>query len=68
MWFTIYSVKSDIFWSDVGSFDALYDGLKKDENNTINDSHISVDSKNNLVLGDDKIIATVDVEDKNNFF
>jgi mannose-1-phosphate guanylyltransferase len=57
-------IPSDISWSDVGSFDALYDELQKDENNnTINDNHISVDSKNNLVFGDDRTIATVDVED-----
>ena len=58
-------IPSDISWSNVGSFDALYDELKKDENNnTINDNHISIDSKNNLVFGDDRIIATIDVEDK----
>ncbi len=57
-------VPSDISWSDVGSFDALYEELPLDENgNTLNDKHISVDSKNNLVYGDDKTIATIDVED-----
>ncbi len=57
-------VASDIEWSDVGSFDALYDELPKDENgNTQNDKHISIDSKNNLIQGKDKYIATIDVED-----
>jgi len=57
-------VPSDINWSDVGSFDALFDELSKDENNnTLNDKHISINSKNNLVYGKDKYIATVDVED-----
>ena len=57
-------VPSDIEWSDVGSFDALYEELPKDENgNTINDKHISVNSKNNLIYGTDKHIATIDVED-----
>jgi len=57
-------VPSDIGWSDVGSFDALFEELPKDENNnTINDKHISIDSKNNLVYGIDKHIATIDVED-----
>jgi len=57
-------VASDIDWSDVGSFDALYEELSKDENgNTINDKHIAIDSKNNLVYGQDKYIATIDVED-----
>ena len=57
-------IPSDIAWSDVGSFDALYEELPKDENgNTLNDKHISVDSKNNLVYGKDRYIATVDMED-----
>lgn len=57
-------VPSDINWSDVGSFDALFEELPKDKNlNTKNDKHISIDSKNNLVYGEERIIATVDVED-----
>ncbi len=57
-------VPSDIDWSDVGSFDALYEELPKDENgNTLNDKHIAIDSKNNLIHGKDKYIATIDVED-----
>ena len=57
-------VPSNINWSDVGSFDALYEELPKDENgNTKNDKYIAIDSKNNLIYGIDKHIATIDVED-----
>jgi len=57
-------IPSDIEWSDVGSFDALYDELPKDANgNTQNSKHIAIDSKNNLVQGNNKYIATIDVED-----
>jgi len=57
-------IPSDIAWSDVGSFDALYEELPKDENNnTLNPNHISIDSKNNLVYGNERKIATVDIED-----
>jgi len=57
-------IPSNIDWSDVGSFDALYEELPKDENgNTLNDKHISIDSKNNLIQGKDKYIATIDVQD-----
>ena len=57
-------VASDIAWSDVGSFDALYEELPKDANgNTVCDKHISIDSKNNLILSDTRKIATIDVED-----
>ena len=57
-------VPSDIAWSDVGSFDALYEELPKGKDgNTLNDKHISIDSKNNLIQGNNKYIATIDVED-----
>jgi len=57
-------IPSTIEWSDVGSFDALFEELPKDENgNTINSKHISINSKNNFVYGKDKYIATIDVED-----
>jgi len=57
-------VASDIAWSDVGSFDALYEELPKDEvGNTKNKNHISIDSKNNLIYGEQRKIATIDVED-----
>lgn len=57
-------IPSDINWSDVGSFDSLYDELPKDEDgNTKNPNHISIDSKNNLIYGNERRIATVDIED-----
>jgi len=57
-------VASTIGWSDVGSFDALYEEMSKDENgNTTNPNHISIDSHNNLVYGSERKIATVDVND-----
>ncbi|SMP86952.1 mannose-1-phosphate guanylyltransferase [Epsilonproteobacteria bacterium SCGC AD-308-E02] len=57
-------VASDIGWSDLGSFDALDEELQKDENgNTINLNHISIDSKNNFIYGNERKIATVDIED-----
>jgi len=56
-------VPSNIDWSDVGSFDSLYEELEKDENgNTNNSKHIAIDSKNNLIYTN-KYIATIDVED-----
>ena len=57
-------VPADIAWSDVGSFDALFEELPKDEyNNTSNENHIGIDSKNNLIYGDHRTIATVEIED-----
>jgi mannose-1-phosphate guanylyltransferase len=57
-------VPADIKWSDVGSFDALFEELPKDENNnTLNKNLTAIDSKNNLVYGDERCIAMVDIED-----
>jgi len=57
-------IPSDIAWSDLGSFDALFEELPKDkDNNTQNPNHISIDSKNNLIYGNERKIATVDIED-----
>ncbi|MFA6189045.1 MAG: mannose-1-phosphate guanylyltransferase/mannose-6-phosphate isomerase [Sulfuricurvum sp.] len=56
-------IPSDIAWSDLGSFDALYDELPKNGNgNTANPHHISIDSHNNLILAH-KTIATIDIDD-----
>jgi mannose-1-phosphate guanylyltransferase len=57
-------IPSDIDWSDVGSFDALFEELPKDESkNTLYNRHINIDSKNNLIYGKERYIATVDIED-----
>ncbi|MDP3301638.1 MAG: mannose-1-phosphate guanylyltransferase/mannose-6-phosphate isomerase [Sulfuricurvum sp.] len=56
-------IPSDIAWSDLGSFDALYDELPKNgDGNTANTHHISIDSHNNLILAH-KTIATIDIDD-----
>lgn len=56
-------IPSDIGWSDLGSFDALYEELPKDDaGNTLCDSHIPIASRNNLILSS-KTVATVDIDD-----
>ncbi|WP_409344198.1 mannose-1-phosphate guanylyltransferase/mannose-6-phosphate isomerase [Paenibacillus sp. MBLB4367] len=50
-------------WSDLGSFDAVYQEFPKDEfGNTRNTNYINVDSSNNLILSD-RTVATVDIDD-----
>ena len=62
-------VASDIAWSDMGSFDALYDELTPDENgnrslstSNLNIENINKNSHNNLIVSD-KLVSTIDVED-----
>ncbi|MEN3047109.1 MAG: mannose-1-phosphate guanylyltransferase, partial [Candidatus Hydrothermales bacterium] len=42
-------IPMELYWSDVGSFDAIYEVLKKDENrNGVSGEYVSIDSENNL--------------------
>ena len=59
-------IPSPFDWSDLGSFDSLYQELPKDsDGNTKNEQLFSLDSRNNLVLStnQEKVICTFDVND-----
>ncbi len=59
-------ISSDIDWSDLGNFDSIYSELEKDENNnavTAACDSLSINSKNNLIMSNGRMIATIDVED-----
>jgi len=51
------------FWSDVGSFDSVYEIFDKDENgNAVKGECISLDARNNIIFGE-RLTAAVGVED-----
>jgi len=57
-------VKSDIDWSDLGSFDALSEEFEKDENgNTKRENLLTLHAKNNFVHTSSRMISLVDVQD-----
>jgi mannose-1-phosphate guanylyltransferase/mannose-6-phosphate isomerase len=57
-------VAMDAGWSDVGSFAALWEVSEQDENGNVFKGDIkAVYTKNTLVFGEDKLVATVGVED-----
>lgn len=57
-------VPADMGWSDLGSFDSLYEALPKDASgNTVANNTINIGSRNNLVISDGRLISTIDVED-----
>lgn len=57
-------VPSHFQWSDMGSYDSLFDELEKDyDNNACNGETINFNSKNNLILSNKRIITTFDIED-----
>ena len=52
------------YWNDIGSWDAIYEVLDKDENgNAVDGDCLLVDSKNSLVLGHSRLIAGIGLED-----
>ncbi|ADC66130.1 mannose-1-phosphate guanylyltransferase/mannose-6-phosphate isomerase [Ferroglobus placidus DSM 10642] len=56
-------VPVDIFWSDLGSYDSLYEVMKKDKDkNAILGEFIGIDSKRNLVISD-RLVAGINLED-----
>jgi len=57
-------VAGNFSWSDVGSFDALFTQLSKDdEGNALAARHfVSIDAKNNLIIGNKRLISAIDVE------
>jgi mannose-1-phosphate guanylyltransferase len=57
-------VPMDAGWSDVGAFAALWDVLPKDENGNVHRGDVlSHDSKNNLVMAENALVATVGLSD-----
>lgn len=61
----VVAVKAkDIGWSDLGSWESLFDVLSKDRNHNIHKGDVvDVDSKNTLVWSHQKLVATVGLKD-----
>ena len=57
-------VPVDMQWNDLGSFESVHEVLDRDENgNTVNKNYIPFDSKNNLVISEDRMVSTIGVDD-----
>jgi mannose-1-phosphate guanylyltransferase/mannose-6-phosphate isomerase len=53
-------VQADMGWSDVGSWDAVWDNLEHDaDGNAVSGSAVVLDSRNSLVRSDDGILTAV---------
>lgn len=51
-------------WNDIGSWDAIYDVLPKDEaGNALSGDCITIDCKNNLIMSKSRLIAGIGLED-----
>ncbi|MGC9109193.1 MAG: mannose-1-phosphate guanylyltransferase/mannose-6-phosphate isomerase [Caldimicrobium sp.] len=52
-----------ITWSDVGSWDSVYEVMEKNENQNVKIGKVvDIDTKNSLIIGNDRLIATIGVE------
>lgn len=59
----ILVIPADLGWSDIGSWAAVFDIIKTgDHGNVVAGKFIGIDTKNSLIQGADRLIATVGVE------
>lgn len=49
-------------WNDVGSFDAIDEVLPSKNGNVISGDVITTDSNNNMILGSDRLVSTIGVQ------
>lgn len=57
-------VKLESFWSDVGSFDAIYELMEKKNGNAVRGNVVALNSNNNLFIGNkNRLIAAVGLKD-----
>ncbi|MBI3941481.1 MAG: mannose-1-phosphate guanylyltransferase [Chloroflexi bacterium] len=57
-------VPANVGWNDVGSWEAVYHLISQNgEQNAVMGDHLSVETKGTLIYGDNRIIATVGVQD-----
>ncbi|QZA59419.1 mannose-1-phosphate guanylyltransferase/mannose-6-phosphate isomerase [Candidatus Rhabdochlamydia porcellionis] len=57
-------VRLDLNWSDVGSWDSVYDFLEKDQHNNAKMGNVlDIDTKNCLIMGNKRLISTIGLED-----
>ena len=57
-------VEGDFGWSDVGSWDSVYEVAEKDpQGNALQGDTVAIDSRNSLVRGESRTVAVVGVED-----
>jgi mannose-1-phosphate guanylyltransferase/mannose-6-phosphate isomerase len=60
----IVMVRAGFDWSDVGSWDAVFDVSEKDANrNALQGNVVAIECRNTLVRADSRLVAAVDVED-----
>lgn len=61
---SVIAIALPCYWNDIGSWDAMYDVLPKDEcGNAMHGDCLTIDCKNSLLLGCDRLIAGIGLDD-----
>jgi len=59
----VVTLPLEIYWNDIGSWDALFEILDKDKNgNVITGNVIAMDTKETMIIGNKRLIATIGLE------
>ena len=57
-------VELSCYWNDIGSWDAMYDILPKDDNgNAVKGDVLALECKDSLIMGRDRLIAGIGLDD-----
>jgi mannose-1-phosphate guanylyltransferase / mannose-6-phosphate isomerase len=60
----VVTLPIDVYWNDIGSWDAIYDVLEKDaEGNVTKGDVLTIDTRKSLIIGSKRHISTVGLED-----
>jgi mannose-1-phosphate guanylyltransferase len=59
----VYVVKGSFDWDDIGSIEALSNTMELDvDGNAIRGKHLGIETCNSVIVGDDKLIATMGID------
>jgi mannose-1-phosphate guanylyltransferase/mannose-6-phosphate isomerase len=60
----LVTLPAKVYWNDIGSWDALFEVLEKDENGNVKTGDIiTLDTKESMIIGDKRLIATIGLND-----
>ncbi len=60
----VATLPMEIYWNDIGCWDALFEILDKDENGNVKTGDvITMDTKETMIIGDKRLIATIGLQD-----
>ena len=60
----VFIIRSHFGWNDVGAWDEVYNIKEKDQDGNVKQGRtVTIDTKNCMIINDQKIVATIGVED-----